>query len=179
MQNPFIIGEKVYLRAVEPGDAQIIALSENHPEPRQTLYFALPTSIDHHQERLKERNEDPNQIIFTIVEKNTDQPLGTTALFRIDWVSRMAIFYIAIAEKKNWSKGYGNETTRLIVDYAFKTLNLNRIQLHVSTENDHGVNTYQNTGFQIEGTLRQAMYHENHYSDFYVMAILRDEWQKS
>ncbi len=179
MQNPFIIGEKVYLRAVEKNDAEIIALSENHPEPRQTLYFALPTSIEHHQARLKEHKDDPKEIVFTIVDKENDRILGITALFRIDWVSRMAIFYIAIAEKENWSKGFGKETTRLMVDYAFETLNLNRIQLHVSSENKAGLKAYQRAGFQIEGTLRQAMYHDNHYSDFYVMSILREEWLNS
>lgn len=179
MQNPFLISDNIYLRAAETGDAKMIALSENHPEPRQTLYYALPTSIEHHQAKLEERNLDSNQIIFTIVEKESDHPIGMTALFRIDWVSRAAIFYIAIAEKENWSKKYGSETTKLVRDYAFETLNLNRIQLHVSTENDRAVKAYKKAGFQIEGTLRQAMYHEQCYSDFYVMSILREDWQKS
>ncbi len=38
MQNPFIIGTKVYLRSPEPGDEKIIAFSENHPDPRETLF---------------------------------------------------------------------------------------------------------------------------------------------
>lgn len=177
MRNPFLIGEKVYLRAVEKGDAQIIALSENHPEPRQTLYFALPTSIEHHQARLEEHKDDPREIAFTIVDKESDRAIGMTAFFRIDWVSRMAIFYIAIAEKENWSKGFGKETTRLMVTYAFETLNLNRIQLHVSTLNEPAVKAYKAAGFKVEGTLRQAMYNQKHYSDFYVMAILSEEWQ--
>ena len=178
MHNPFLIGEKIYLRAVEKGDAQVIALSENHPEPRQTLYFALPTSVEHHQSRIEELKDDQKEIVFTIVQKDSDQPIGITALFRIDWVSRMAIFYIAIAEKENWSRGYGKETTRMMIDYAFETLNLNRIQLHVSSENEAGLKAYQRVGFQIEGTLSQAMYHDNHYSDFYVMAILQQDWHK-
>ena len=91
----------------------------------------------------------------------------------------MAVFYIAIAEKENWSKGFGKEATRLMVDYAFKTLNFNRIQLHVSVENERAVNAYKNAGFVIEGTLRQAMYHKSKYVDFYVMGILKEDWQKT
>ena len=90
----------------------------------------------------------------------------------------MATFYIAIAEKENWSKGFGKETTRLMVDYAFETLNLNRVQLHVTVENERAVKVYKDIGFKIEGTMKQAMFHQNHYSDFYLMAILKEEWKK-
>ena len=179
MENPFLIGNKIYLRAPEQGDEKIIALSENHPDPRQTLYFALPSNPQQHQQKINERLEDPNSIIFTIVSLEQDQAIGSTSFFRIDWVGRMAIFYIAIAEKDNWSKGYGSEATQMMVNYAFNTLNLNRIQLHVSTENEAAVKAYKKAGFHTEGTLRQAMFNNNHYSDFYVMAILRQDWEKS
>ncbi len=176
MHNPFLIGKQIYLRAAEEGDENIIALSENHPEPRQTLYYALPTNLEQQRVKLQERAADPNTVLFTIVKIEADQPIGTTSFLRIDWVGRMAIFYIAIAEKENWSKGYGSEATQMMIDYAFGTLNLNRIQLHVSIENEAAVHSYKKAGFSVEGTLRQAMFHNNHYSDFYVMGILKEDW---
>jgi RimJ/RimL family protein N-acetyltransferase len=176
MHNPFLTGNKIYLRATETGDAELIARSENHPEPRQTLYYALPSSPQSIEERLLKLQDDPATILLTIVNKETDVPIGITSFVRIDWVGRMATFYIAIADSENWSKGFGGEATRMMIDYAFGTLNWNRVQLHVSTENEAAVRAYQKAGYQIEGTLRQAMFHENHYSDFYVMAILREDW---
>jgi RimJ/RimL family protein N-acetyltransferase len=178
MLNPFLIGEKIYLRAPEPGDEKIIALSENHPEARAYLYYALPTNIEHHKRLLEKRQDDHNAIWLTIATIEPDVPIGTTALVRIDWVGRMATFYIAIAESKNWSHGYGKEATRLVVDYAFGTLNFNRIQLHVSVENQRAIKAYEKVGFKIEGTLRQAMYFANRYHDFYLMAILKEDWLK-
>jgi RimJ/RimL family protein N-acetyltransferase len=176
MSNPFLIGQKIYLRAPEPEDAEIYAISENHPEPRVTLYYALPTTFEQQLDKIRKAVNDPNTIIFTICTIGDDIQIGTTSFVRIDWIGRMAVFYIAISQKENWSKGYGSEATRMMVDYAFATLNLNRIQLHVSTENEAGVKVYQKIGFKIEGTLRQAMYHDNHYSDFYVMGILKEDW---
>ncbi len=178
MLNPFIIGKRIYLRSPEPADEEIIALSENHPDPRETLYYALPSNIRIHKERIEAKQRDPHTVFFTIATINPDQPIGCTSLVRIDWVGRMATFYIAIARKKDWDHGFGREATRLMVDYAFATLNLNRVQLHVSTENVRAVKAYEKEGFLIEGTLRQAMFHENHYSDFYLMAILREDWEK-
>jgi diamine N-acetyltransferase len=133
----------------------------------------LPTSIEDQRKKIEKMTSDHNTIFFTICSVETDKPIGITAFHRIDWVGRMAIFYIAIAEKENWSKGYGKETTSLMVRYAFETLNLNRVQLHVAVENEAAVNVYKKCGFVVEGTLRQAMYHRNRYSDFYVMGILK------
>ncbi len=178
MKNPFIIGTKVYLRSPEPGDEKIIALSENHPDPRETLFYALPVSNDEYVERIQNYKKDSRIIFFTVCSVSPDTPIGCTAFFRIDWVGRMATFYIAIAEKENWSKGFGKETTQLMVDYAFETLNLNRIQLHVTVENKRAVKVYKDIGFKIEGTMKQAMFHQNHYSDFYLMAMLKKEWEK-
>jgi RimJ/RimL family protein N-acetyltransferase len=179
MNNPFIISQSTYLRSPEPGDENIIAISENHPEPRETLFYALPTSIEQHKNRIKSHMEDHKTIFLIICDKQSDKPIGCAAFFRIDWIGRMAIYYIAIAEKENWSKGYGKEVTRLMVDYAFETLNLNRIQLHVSVENERAVNAYKKAGFQIEGTLRQAMFHQNKFVDFFVMGILKEDRQKN
>jgi len=175
----FIQGNKIFLRSFRPGDELMIARIENHPDPRQTLFYALPTTIEQQREKIYKQIEDPNTIVFTICRNEDDEPVGQTAFVRIDWVGRMAIFYIGIADKENWNKGYGSEVTRLMIDYAFNTLNLNRIQLHVAAENEAAVSVYKKTGFTIEGTLREAMYHEGRYCDFYVMGILRKEWNKS
>ena len=176
MKNPFIIGENIYLRAPEEGDEHVIALSENHPLPRETLFIAFPSSTEQVREKILALQQDPLSIVFTICHQKADEPIGLTFFTRIDWVSRAAIYYIAISEEKNWSKGFGAETTSLMTDYAFDTLNFNRIQLHVFVENKKAIKAYQKCGFQIEGTLRQAMYSQGKYHDFYVMGLLREDW---
>jgi len=177
-RDSFIVGKKVYLRAIKPGDEEMIARIENHPDPRSNLFYALPTSLQQLKERIDSLLTDPSVVLFTICRKEDDEPIGKTALLRIDWVGRMAIYYIGIADKINWAKGYGSEVTKLMVDYSFNTLNLNRIQLHVAIENKAAVKVYEKTGFKIEGTLREAMYHDGKYCDFYVMGMLRSDWKE-
>lgn len=176
MHNPFLIGEKIYLRSPEDGDEQIIAISENHPTPRETLFYALPRSPVEMRDKIRSLETDPGAVVFTICLKQTDEVIGMTFLYKIDWISRSAVYYIAISEEKNWSQGYGKESTRLMVQYAFETINLNRIQLHVFCGNERAVNAYKKTGFKIEGTLRQAMYRAGTYHDFYVMGLLREDF---
>jgi RimJ/RimL family protein N-acetyltransferase len=172
----FIQGDKVYLRAFRNGDEEMIARIENHPLPRKTLFYAFPTSPGQQLEKTMKQIADSNTIVFTICRNLDDEPIGQTAFFRIDWVGRMAVFYIGIADAVNRSKGFGSEACRMMVDYAFNTLNLNRIQLHVAIENTAAVKTYQTCGFVIEGELREAMFHEGRYCNFYVMGLLRSDW---
>ena len=178
LKEMFLEGTGIFLRAYNEGDEQLVARIENHPDTRETLFYALPTSPKQQRDVLLDRIKDPNNVIFIICRKEDGEPIGQTALFRIDWVGRAAVFYIGIADKENWSRGYGSEATALVAEYAFNTLNLNRIQLHVAVENKRAVKVYQRTGFVIEGTLREAMFRDGQYHDFYVMGLLKSDWQR-
>ena len=175
----FCKGENIYLRPYdETLDLNMIHAGENNPSVRETLFLFSPLTKFQAKDKITEWVEKNDTIIFTICEAKTDIPIGITGLFRIDSVSRAATFYIAIYNPEFWSKGYGKEATKLVLKYSFNILNLNRIQLHVAKNNNNGINAYKKVGFVTEGILREAMYHNNEYVDFYVMSILRKEFYK-
>jgi RimJ/RimL family protein N-acetyltransferase len=72
-------------------------------------------------------------------------------------------------------KGFGTEALKLIVDYGFKVLNPNRIELTVFDFNERSFKCYKKIGFKEEGTLRQKRYKNGRYCDEIVMSILRDD----
>ncbi len=173
----FCEGESIYLRPYnESIDLDLFYFGENNQEIRDSLFLHSPLTKNNAKEKIDEWIARSENKIFTICESNSDIPIGITGLFRIDLISRAAVFYIAIYNPEFWSKGYGKEATKLVLKYSFDVLNLNRVQLHVSKDNIKGVKAYEKAGFVIEGTLREAMYHNNEYVDFYVMGILRKEY---
>ncbi len=173
----FCDGENIYLRPFdETIDLDLFHSGENDPMLRESLFLNSPLTKDSAREKINNWISNSENRIFTICETETDIPIGITGLFRVDLVSRAAVFYIAIYNSQFWSKGYGKEATKLVLQYSFNTLNLNRVQLHVATTNTKGIKAYENAGFVIEGTLREAMYQNNKYIDFYVMGILQKEF---
>jgi RimJ/RimL family protein N-acetyltransferase len=178
MQNAFIIGKKVCLRPVELEDLDLFCRCVNNPEVRYSFFIAFPTNRVRQEEFIRTLYKEKDFVIFTIVTKTQNIPIGHAAFHRIDLVSRAATFGIIIGDSKYWGKGYGSEVTQLMVEYGFQTLGLNRIQLHVWSENIAGMKAYKSAGFKQEGLLRQAMFHEGNFCDFYVMSILREEYQK-
>lgn len=174
----FIEGEKIYLRPCSEADIALVCSGKNDPRVRETLFLAWPQTVEQVRTELNGWSSSKETVLLTICSRESGQAVGQTALVRIDLVSRAAVFYLAIYDPGEWSKGYGGEATRLMLAYGFDILNLNRIQLHVSCENEHAVTAYKRAGYSIEGTLRQAMYHHDRYVDFYVMAILRQEYYR-
>lgn len=172
----FYEGEKIYLRPVEEEDLKLFYFGKNNPDVRETLFLFYPMTYDQIKIEIQSLQASKENLTFTIVEKLTGKAIGQTSFVRIDYVSRMATFFLAIWDPDYWSRGYGTEATQLMIDYGFEILNLNRIQLHVALENNNAIRAYEKCGFKVEGTLREAMYHHNRYCDFLLMAILRSEF---
>ena len=160
MKNAFLTGAKVYLRPMDYGDAPTLVGWMNDPDVTRTLP-ATARSLKEQSERefIERQMKNPNDIRFAIVARRNDR-LGTAGLMRIDWRDRHAAFGISIGDKSNWWLGYGTEATRLVTGYAFETLNLHRVWLHVYDFNAGGLRAYERAGYMREGVLREAAFRE-------------------
>jgi [ribosomal protein S5]-alanine N-acetyltransferase len=176
MKNPFLIGTKIYLRPLEREDAQQCLAWFNHPEITRWLLLYRPINLRAEEEFIDKALQSEHDLVLGIAVQTTDRLIGGTGLHQIDFKNRNAGFGISIGAKEEWGKGFGTEATRLMVLYAFETLNLHRVWLHVYEYNARGIRTYEKVGFRKEGVLRQDTYREGRYWDTIVMAILREEW---
>jgi [ribosomal protein S5]-alanine N-acetyltransferase len=177
MQNAYLIGEKVYLRPFEKEDARFAAPWFNDPEVTRTILIYRPVSVKFEEEFLEKLNQSEHDLVLGIAIKATDKLIGGTGFHQIDFRSRHTAFGITIGDKAEWGKGYGTQATRLMVNHAFKSLNLHRVWLHVYEFNERAIRIYESVGFKREGVLRQECFREGRYWNTIVMGILREEWQ--
>ena len=181
MKNAALVGRALYLRPVERGDADDFQTWMNDQEVVRNLLVHRPVTRDDEM-RFTERatsGGDPSEAVFAIVQRRGDLLIGTTGLHAIDWRCRTACFGIEIGRKEEWGKGYGTEATALMVGYAFRALNLNRVWLHVNEFNERGIRAYERVGFRREATLRQDCYRDGRFWDVHHMGILRAEWERA
>lgn len=115
-------------------------------------------------------------IIFTIYERGSLQPVGYTMLVDISFRHRSAGFAIHIGEGAAHGKGYGTETTRLMLDYAFTSLVLHSVYLTVAEYNHAGRRAYQRAGFRETGRFRQAWLMGGRFWDEIIMDCLAGEF---
>ena len=94
----------------------------------------------------------------------------------LKYVHRSAELQIRLGEAAERGQGYGTEVVRLLLDFAFKDLNLHRVYLHVFSTNTAVIRVYEKVGFVREGLLRKAAHINGAYVDVLVMGILREEY---
>lgn len=105
--------------------------------------------------------------------------VGTVGLHGLREIYHSAEFRILIFHPDAIGKGIGTEATRLLVDYGFSRLNLNRIWLGVHEDNKGAIKCYEKAGFKIEGRLREELFTHGKYWDAVRMGILRKEWEST
>jgi len=179
MKSPFIVGKKIYLRPLGRDDLGDVYLSwlNDSAINRYLESGVFPSTRDGLEKYYEQVINSQNQVMLAIVEKETDKHIGNVKLGLINWVHRKATFGILVGEKEFWGRGFGSESTRLMVEYGFYRLNLNRIDLGVYLEHAGAVRAYEKVGFKVEGQLRQDLFHEGVFKDRLWMGLLRSEYK--
>jgi RimJ/RimL family protein N-acetyltransferase len=172
-------GEKVKLTPLEREHIELFLKWFNDPEITQYLLMYRPLTRDMEEEWFKGLKNREDFIIFSIVvpEENERGKLIGNCGITIDWKNRVGICGITIGEKDFHGKGYGTEAMKLLVEYGFKTLNLNRMQLETYEFNTRALKSYQKVGFIEEGLRRKAIYINGSYHDCIMLGLLRSEWE--
>ena len=95
-----------------------------------------------------ETNLKENAIIFSMIEKATDDYIGNIEIMEINnGVGEIGITITA----KQQNKHYGTEAMKAIMEYGYNKLNLYGFELNVYSTNPRAIHCYENVGFQKDG----------------------------
>jgi ribosomal-protein-serine acetyltransferase len=72
--------------------------------------------------------------------------------------------------------GLITKTCRVLIDYAFEELGLNRVVISCAVENLKSRAIPERLGFTQEGLLRQSEWLQDHFTDMAVYGMLASEW---
>lgn len=75
-----------------------------------------------------------------------------------------------------WGCGYATEAARAVLQWAFDSLDLNRVQAEADTRNAASGRVLEKLGFAHEGTLREDCIVNGDVSDSWVYGLLRRDW---
>lgn len=73
-------------------------------------------------------------------------------------------------------KGIMSQALETLIEYGFRDLGLNKIEIRVATGNVKSRALPERLGFKEEGVLREAEWLYDHYVDHVVYGLLRKEW---
>jgi len=78
-----------------------------------------------------------------------------------------------------WGHGYATEAAGALLQWAFNTLDLNRVQAETDTRNTASSRVLEKLGFVREGTLREDCVVNGEVSDSWVYGLIRRQWRPS
>lgn len=172
-------GERIILREYRREDLSYMRKWVNDFEITRTLsnVFLYPHTMADTENFIDSMIEGKMKG-FVIAHKDTEEYIGQLDLIKIDWSNRVGTIGIVIGTKKNLSKGYGTEAIKLLQEFAFNKLNLNKLELDVREFNKRGIRCYEKSGFKVEGIIRENYYENGEYSNTVKMGILKREWDE-
>ena len=173
-------GELVKLRALEMDDLDIILKYWNNLELRKYLATAWPLSRNAERKWLEgATTKHPwrdGEMVLAIEDKKTHEFLGTVSLFDISKDHQKAEFGIAIHNPDNLSRGYGTDTTKVMLWVAFHILGLNSVYLVTLDSNVRAQRAYEKAGFKHAGKYRQGAFMLGKFHDFVIMDATKEDF---
>ncbi|MCX6023933.1 MAG: GNAT family protein [Chloroflexi bacterium] len=144
-----IVGDKVALGPLRRDLLPFHFGEHNSFEANVTFGLMFPVSDQAVEAWYDALSHGPNRLmIFTIYERIALQPVGVSLLQHFDWRARKAEFAIIIGDSGNWGKGYGTETTRLMLRFGFEEMGLMSVFLNAYSFNERGLGAYRRAGFR-------------------------------
>ncbi|MDR2084211.1 MAG: GNAT family N-acetyltransferase [Bacteroidales bacterium] len=174
------INNNLYLRLIRFTDAVAIfnAIDKHREYFKEWLPFVDYTqSVSDSEDfvnSILNNNSRFKDIVYSIIYD--EQFVGLIAFKEIDFLNkRTEIGYWLSADYQG--KGIITESVEKMIDYAFETLNLNRIQIKCAVGNIKSINIPKRLGFKFEGIERDGeFYSEDKFFDIEVYSILKREW---
>ena len=172
-----IKGKKVGLRAVEKEDLPFLRDWRNIQEFRKNFREVRELSLTD-QEAWFESLQNSKHInyMFTIVDLDSQKPIGAAGLLYINWIIRSAdfSFYIGSENRYIGNDGIAKEAAQLLIDYGFKNLNLNKLWMELYEFDSKKIDFFTNEfNFNQDGLLRDNCFEDGRYWNSIIISLLK------
>jgi RimJ/RimL family protein N-acetyltransferase len=115
---------------------------------------------------------------FVIVQRASGRVIGSCLLFHFDLPNGLAELGYLLG-REHWGAGYMREAAAALIDFAFGTVGLRRLEAQIDPRNEASARLLERVGFIKEGHLRQRWVSKGEISDSGLYGLLRSEWGAS
>lgn len=176
MFGPVLKGQKVTLRPPDEKDpAKFIAWFAD-TEVTRYLGTAFPLSLQAEEEAIKRLGESKNDVWWVIEAEG--RSIGATGIHRIDWINAHGGTGTIIGDKTMWRKGYASASMALRTEYAFRQLNLHKLNTEVFVDNEGSKRALQKAGYREVGIRHEEFWRDGRWHDHWLGEVLRADWEK-
>lgn len=180
MPENILSGKNIRLRALEPGDVEVLYAWENDTSVWEVSNTLTPFSKFQLEEYVLNTQNDiyaARQLRLMIVipaSVGEETPVGTIDLFDFDPFHLRAGIGILIREPFR-SKGYALEAMQVLIRYAFTTLRLHQLYCNITPDNEASLHLFGKTGFQKCGLKKEWINDGAQWRDEWMLQLINHD----
>ena len=171
-------GKNLSLFAVEKADLEQLRDWRNDPNFRKHFREYRELNLSQQEKWFETQVVADNTTLMFSIRRNEDNHLlGCCGLVYINWVHRHAglSLYIGLDDKYIDDEGHAEESCKLILNYGFNELCLNKIWTEIYEFDEKKKALYDKFGFKQDGLLRQNYWYDGQWWDSRILSILNSE----
>ena len=170
--------ERLLLKKITP---EIFTyLFENYAEKAIMDLLGLATEKEFIKEKEKAqggyKTYDRTIVAFLLVLKSNHKTIGRCGFHNWYKDHRKAELGYALHHEEDKRKGYMSEAVKPILEYGFKSMDLNRIEACIGPTNIASLSILKKYGFTQEGYLREHYIRDTEVQDSLIFSLLKSEY---
>ena len=172
-------GEALDLRPLQMDDIDAIYTLVQAPSIPANTFVPTPYPLEAAEEFVRTRRElwqNDEAYVFGMVEKSSGRFAGCIGLHPVYEHFRAEVGYW-VGEPFQ-GRGLASEALRLLIQFGFEQLKLNRIEAGHFVGNPASGRVMRKAGMRFEGLRRQMVWHRDRFRDLRWYVILSDEYQQ-
>jgi RimJ/RimL family protein N-acetyltransferase len=175
---PTLCGKQVVLRELRMSDAASLFTLLTTEEVSR--FISPPPSTVEGFERfiawtIRQRTAGA-YVCFAVTVQGFETAIGIFQVRQLDLAFANAEWGFAIGSAF-WGTGVFQEGAQLVVEFAFETLGVHRLEARAAVQNGRGNGALQKLGAVQEAVLRKSFLHNGKYLDQVLYTILDEDWQ--
>lgn len=162
-----LLGNTVYLRALEPEDLSFLFENEND----QDFWRVSQTQQPFSKYLLKKYLENAHLDIYEIKQLrliialvSNDEPIGMIDLYDYNPKHKRAGVGVLVL-KKYQGNGYASESLQLIIKHAFQQLDIYQLFACIESDNLKSIKLFEAAKFKISGTKKDWNFYNGQFHD--------------
>jgi RimJ/RimL family protein N-acetyltransferase len=174
--------ERVLLRPLTEADFEYLKTYSLN-EPKLWTYSLLPAdgldNLKNYMEVAFQKKEAADSYPFIVFDKKTRQYAGSTRFYDIQEHHETIQLGYTWYGKDFQRTGLNRHCKFLMLQYAFETLNFQRVEFRADAKNATSISAMKAIGCTEEGILRSNCASPTGRRDSIVLSILKSEWESS
>jgi diamine N-acetyltransferase len=160
-------GEKIQLRALEPGDLDFLYVLENNTDFWEYGNTQTPLSkfvLKQYLDNALRDIYDVKQLRLAIVLPS-GETVGLIDFYDFDPKNKRVGVGLVISEEKHRGKGYALEALNLLCNYAFTQLDVHQVFAAIGEDNTKSMTLFEKAGFKKSGVKKDWNYFAGSFKD--------------